>query len=273
MLYLAAGSFKRGNNQSVRADEKPEHLVRVRAFYLDDALVTVGDFRRYAESNSIVTKAEKLGYSMVAYEGMRDWEWKVVPGANWKNPFGPDFPFEMHEDFPVVNLSWDDAELYCRSIGKRLPSEAEWEYAARAGSSGRFPAVNSGWNYWQGDTHTADAGRDGFKYFSEVRAFTPNAWGMYDPIGNVWQLTGDYYNAFEYPDCLKVSKEPGVCDNPKGPDHGFERVARGGSWWCSESTCNGYGLNYRGKSSPGSVFNNTGFRCARDANKPELDLR
>ncbi len=262
MFLVPSGAFVRGNDRSMRADERPAHAVRVRAFRMDAALVSVGDFRGYATSRKITTTAERLGYAMVAYEGLPDWKWQQTRGADWQHPFGPG-SFARDDD-PVVNVSWDDASAYCAAIGKRLPTEAEWEYAARAGSTGRYPVIDSGWNFWQGVTHERDSTRDSYLYFSPVRAYAPNAWGMYDPIGNVWQMTSDFYNPFEYSDCQVRSGRPGLCENPTGPDHGFEHVSRGGSWWCSENTCNGYGLNYRGKTAPYSVFNNAGFRCAQD---------
>jgi formylglycine-generating enzyme required for sulfatase activity len=162
-------------------------------------------------------------------------------------------------------VSFSDAEAYCRWRNARLPTEAEWEYAMRAGSERtRYPwgdePVRDGklaLNFWQGESHRANTRADGFVYVSPVRAFPPNAWGIHDPVGNVWQWTADWYAPDTY---LRAGRE--VTD-PTGPGTGKARVLRGGSWWCGACTCEGYGLFYRGKSDPEAPFDNNGFRCAR----------
>lgn len=274
MVAIAAGSFVRGREKSDRPDEKPPHQVRLRAFYLDAALVSRADFARFIAASGHRTTAEKQGYGVGASEGMNDWEWERIPGASWKKPFWEataDTAAFLRDDAPVVMVSYFDAQAYCRFYDKRLPSEAEWEYAMRAGTSGRrypwgddperSPGVY-GLNFWQGASHRKNARLDGHVYVSPVRAFPPNAWGIYDAVGNVWQWTADSYAPDTY---LRDARAGTTVVDPRGPQRGDKRVLRGGSWWCGACTCEGNGLFYRGKSTPESVYNNIGFRCAKDA--------
>src|SRR5262249_45348079 len=163
------------------------------------------------------------GYGIASKEGMRDWEWQRVPHGSWRRPFieeDADSKAFLAPDAPVVMVSWDDAVAYCSAQGKRLPTEAEWEDAMRAGKSGtRYPwgdAPEQGGklalNFWQGTSHKENLRTDGYVYVSPVRAFAPNAWGIYDPVGNVWQWTADYYAPDTY-----AKSDP---DDPKGPDKG-----------------------------------------------------
>jgi sulfatase modifying factor 1 len=270
MKWIEGGEFWRGRDASDRPDEVPRHRVRVAGFFLDETLVTHADFERFVEESRYLPSAEKLGFGMVAREGMNDWEWDEVKGASWRQPFGPGHPeLTPRADDPAVMVSWYDADAFCRARGKRLPTEAEWEYAARAGSTGRFPWGDSprlpdggmGLNYWQGANHQKNAMADGYRYVSPVRAFPPNAWGIYDAVGNAWQWTADWYAEDAYATAAKAA----VTVNPTGPPSGKLKVARGGSWWCSSHTCSGYGLFFRGKSRPDAPYNNNGFRCAAEA--------
>lgn len=271
MIPIPGGEFYMGRNESERKDEIPRHLVRIPKFFIDETLVTRDAFAKFASDAHYVSTAEKQGYGMVAREGMPNWKWEKMKGANWRNPFGPGAKenVSLYGDDPVVSMNWFDALAYCQAQGKRLPTEAEWEYAARAGKNdSRFPWGDNpeekpgkmGLNFWQGTSHRNNVDKDGFLYLSPVRAFPPNKWGMYDPVGNVWQWVNDWYDS-EY--FRKVSSPKGI-SNPKGPKSGKRKVGRGGSWWCSPTTCSGFGLFYRGESDPGSVFNNNGFRCAKD---------
>jgi formylglycine-generating enzyme required for sulfatase activity len=271
MVCIQRGSFFRGRLHG-RPDEAPRHRVEISEFLIDKFLVTNGDFSKFVKSTKYVTTAEKRGFGMVAVEGMKDWEWKKVPRANWRQPFGPKLgKASRMRNSPVVSVSWEDANAYCRFYGKRLPTEAEWEYAMRAGSDGsRFPWGNSPkdsngkmrLNFWQGGGHEKNLKEDGYRYLSPVGTYPPNAWGIYDPVGNVWQWVSDWYDSRYYEE---VVKENSVID-PPGPKTGKKRVARGGSWWCSYTTCSGFGLNFRGKAAPLAVFNNNGFRCAKSEN-------
>jgi formylglycine-generating enzyme required for sulfatase activity len=271
MLAIPSGTFARGRDDSARPDEIPRHHVHVDAFLIDATLVTRADFARFVDAMRYQTSAEKLGFGMVAVEGMDDWKWDQVKGANWRKPFGDrKTEYVPRDDDPVTMVSWDDADAYCRWAHKRLPTEAELEYAARAGKSDtRFPwgdlpylpgTKKLGCNFWQGRTHHADTREDGYLYVSPVRAFPPNAFGLFDPVGNVWQWTSDWYSETYY---AETARDPDLAQNPAGPKTGAKKVARGGSWWCSKTTCQGFGLYYRGKNEPDAPFNNNGFRCAK----------
>ncbi len=272
-MAIPAGSFTMGR-ETGHEDERPPHRVQLSAFYLDRYLVTAADFRRYVEATGYVTTAERLGFGMVSVEGMDDWEWAETPGASWRLPWGPERADQLSqgEDHPVVMVSWVDADAYCRHYGKRLPTEAEWEYAMRAGAEGtRYPWGHTperedgepGLNYWQGADHRHNDRVDGYVYTSPVGAFPPNDWGIYDPVGNTWQWTADWYAA----DTYQQHGEAAV--DPQGPAEGWARVARGGSWWCSPRSCSAYGVQTRGKGRPEAPFNNNGFRCAADAPAPD----
>lgn len=266
MIEIPAGTFTMGRDDASHADQRPAHEVTISAFFIDETLVTVADFREFVDATGWVTSAERLGFGMTAVEGMEDWAWVRVPGASFRAPFAP----EAHvppprDDEPVVMVSWHDAAAYCAHRGARLPTEAEWEYAMRAGATTRFPWGDDprrddgalGLNFWQGSSHRKDTREDGHLYVSPVRAFRPNAWGVYDPVGNVWQWTADWYARDTY-----EKDAPRVVD-PRGPATGWAKVARGGSWWCSARACSAYGLQARGKSRPDAPFSNNGFRCAR----------
>ncbi len=269
MRLVPGGRFWMGRSHSARKDEQPRHAVCLDAFFLDVTLVPVEDFARFVERTGYKTTAEQLGYGMVAHAGLAEWEWRRTPGATWRAPFGANPP-EGHvprPDHPVTMVSHADALAYCRAQGKRLPTEAEWEYAMRAGTTQtRFPWGDSpkrpdgqyGLNFWQGADHRQPSTDDGHVYLSPVRTFPPNAWGFFDPVGNVWQLVADVYAADTY------AQRAAGARNPVRTGAGDDRVARGGSWWCSARSCHGYGLFYRGKTRPEAPFNNVGFRCAQD---------
>ncbi|MGZ3703636.1 MAG: formylglycine-generating enzyme family protein, partial [Bdellovibrionota bacterium] len=244
MLCIPGGGFYMGRNSSSRMDEMPRHLVKISAFYLDETLVTVSAFRKFVDESKYVTTAEKSGFGMVSMEGMKNWEWKKVKGATWRQPFGAEYKSKIPlvDDHPVVSVSWEDAVAFCKAGGKRLPTEAEWEYASRAGKSDiRYPWGDTqklkngrlGLNFWQGSGHEKNEMIDSYLYTSPVKAFPPNDWGVYDPVGNVWQFVSDWYGR----DYFQTVASAGGVNNPQGPGTGKKRVARGGSWWCSEKTC------------------------------------
>lgn len=271
MVPIAGGRFVRGREDSARRDETPPHLVALSPFAIDRTLVTRAAFARFVAETGYVTRAERDGYGIGASLGMEDWAWERIPHASWRRPFAeatPDHASFLRDDAPVVMVAWTDADAFCRHHGKRLPTEAEWEFAMRAGREGaRFPWGESpeiapsvlGLNFWQGTSHRENLRTDGWVYVSPVSAFPPNAWGLHDPVGNVWQWTADVYAADTYATLARA----GAARDPKGPADGAERVLRGGSWWCGRCTCEGYGLHYRGHADPRAAFNNNGFRCAR----------
>lgn len=280
MVLVPGGAFVRGRDRAPRRDEAPAHEVFVRAFAVDRTLVTRAAFARFVERTGYVTTAERVGLGTGAREGMGDWEWERIPHASWRRPFrdaettpdatptaAADLAAFLRDDAPVVMVSWHDAAAFCADAGKRLPTEAEWERAMRAGAGasrypwGDSPTDPSGkllLNFWQGASHEKNDREDGFVYVSPVTAFPPNALGIHDPVGNVWQWTADWYAPDAY-----ARAAPRAVD-PRGPARGKERVLRGGSWWCGACTCEGNGLHYRGKSHPDAAFNNNGFRCAAD---------
>ena len=269
MIAVPTGSFTMGRDGSAHLDESPAHTVTVSAFEIDATLVTVAQFRAYVAETGVVTAAEQLGFGMSSVEGMDDWKWQKTKGANWRFPWGPDSGIVQSDDAPVVMVSWNDANAYCAHYGKRLPTEAEWEYAMRAGSSLRYPWGDEptlpngkyGLNFWQGADHHRNDLLDGHLYTSPVTTFPPNAWGIYDPVGNVWQWVNDWYAADTF------QKDVHGVTDPQGPSTGWAKVARGGSWWCSAGTCAGYGLYGRGKSQPDAPYPNNGFRCVRASPK------
>ncbi|MDB4996423.1 MAG: Sulfatase modifying factor 1 precursor [Myxococcaceae bacterium] len=279
MIAVRGGTFERGADDALRPDERPRHVVRVRAFQIDATLVTRTDFARFVDATHYVTTAEKVGIGMGAREGMEDWEWERMPHASWRRPFVEGTPGAeafLADDAPVVLVSWDDAVAYCTHLGRRLPTEAEWEYAMRAGARGtRYPWGDAperdgklALNFWQGTSHAKNLRLDGYLYVSPVRAYPPNAWGIFDPVGNVWQWTADVYAADTYARAAVASRASDAGNevvDPRGPAAGPERVLRGGSWWCGACTCEGNGLSYRGKANAGAPYDNNGFRCAKDA--------
>jgi sulfatase modifying factor 1 len=270
LLRVPAGRFVMGRPHADHLDEMPPHDVLVSTFLLQVTLVTVDDYAAFVRATGYVTSAERRGSGKTAVEGMNDWEWRAVRGASWRAPWGPGNvdSIPLRGDLPVTMVSWLDADAYCRWRGRRLPTEAEWEYAMRAGATTRFPWGETpqrdgrpGLNYWEGDTHRENPATDGWTYLSPVRAFPPNRWGFYDPSGNVWQWVADWWAPDTY--ARDAAAHPEGVRDPGGPARGRQKVARGGSWWCSRRTCHGYGLEMRGKTEPDASFSNNGFRCAK----------
>lgn len=242
--------------------EGPPHRVTVRSFWLDTHEVTVAEFRRFVEETGFVTLAERMGSGMVFDLRRRAWN-QFAEGATWRHPEGP--PARPRDDEPVTQVSWHDAAAYAAWAGKRLPTEAEWEFAARDGLSGRrfpwgdelAPGGRHRMNVWQGPAPERDTGEDGWRGRAPVCQYPPSRLGLYDMAGNVWEWCADWFD----PDYYRAS--PAV--DPRGPAAGEERVIRGGSWLCSEGFCQGYRVAARNHTTPDSMFSHQGFRCARDA--------
>lgn len=275
LVEVPAGRFVMGHDGGVFRDQTPAHVVAISAFRIERTLVTVAAFRHFVESTNYVTTAERRGTGKTAILGMDDWEWREVAGLSWRHPWGEANAehIPLTDDMPVTMVSWIDADAYCRWKGRRLPTEAEWEYAMRAGATTRFPWGDDPTppgrprlNFWEGKTHHDNPASDGYVYLSPARTYPPNAWGIDDPVGNVWQWVADWYSESTFADnaARAAASSDRAALDPRGPANGDHKVARGGSWWCSQRTCHGYGLVSRGKTRPEASFSNNGFRCVED---------
>ena len=307
MVWIPSGEFTMGSNaEDASPHERPAHRVAVRGFWMDQTDVTNAQFRVFVEATGYVTTAEKVPTEeeIMRYAGPgarppkkeelvagavvftppdhpvdlsdpSQW-WKWTPRANWRHPLGPASSIDGLDDHPVVHVSWFDAEAYAKWAGKRLPTEAEWEFAARGGLEGKkyvwgnepFDESHPQCNNFQGHFPDNNSTKDGFARTSPVKAFPPNGYGLYDMAGNVWQWTADWY----LPEAYAQRAGGGVVVNPTGPPHSFdprerppERVHRGGSFLC----CVGYCFNYRPSArmgcTPDTGMSHIGFRCVRDA--------
>ena len=283
MARLKGGTFLMGTNDPVGfpADgEGPVRKVTVRPFWIDTATVTNTQFAAFVEATGYATDAEKFGYSYVfhlfldtrvraelAMLGRQlaglEW-WFHVEGADWRHPEGVDSNLDGRMDHPVVHVSWRDAIAYCDWAGKRLPTEAEFEYAARGGlvqkryawGNTLEPGGRHMCNIWQGEFPIRNTGDDGHIGTAPARSFEPNGYGLYNMSGNVWEWVFDWWS----PD-FHVK---GPRDNPIGPPAGDRRVTRGGSYLCHDSYCNRYRVAARTSNTPDTSTGNCGFRCARD---------
>lgn len=256
------------HGDGVRPDgERPVHPVRLAGFDIDVTAVTVADFRAFTEDTGYRTEAETFGWSAVFHLAVADpaavagqmagtpW-WLGVSGADWAHPGGPGS--EAADDHPVVHVSWNDCEAYCAWAGRRLPTEAEWECAARGGRpSLRYPwgdDLPAEWpcNIWQGEFPERNTAEDGWVTTAPARSFAPNGYGLHQPVGNVWEWCADWFSPAYY--------ETSPLDDPQGPSTGAARVIRGGSYLCHDSYCNRYRNAARSSNTPDSSTGNTGFR-------------
>lgn len=259
MILIKGDTFEMGSNDGMPF-EKPVHTVKINSFLMDEHEVTVAEFAEFVKQTGYKTEAEKFSWSGVfdvAQEG-----WTKVEGANWQHPEGKNS--EAKPDEPVCQISWNDAAAYAKWAGKRLPTEAEFEYAARGGLVGQKyswgddlrPNGKPVANWWQGEFPEKNTLEDGFLRRAPVKSFAPNGFGLYDLAGNVWEWTSDWYSDDYY------QKSP--AENPKGAENGKEKSIRGGSWMCSENYCSNYRVAGRSRSTPDTGLNNLGFRCVKD---------
>ncbi|MFC7493547.1 MULTISPECIES: formylglycine-generating enzyme family protein [unclassified Nocardioides] len=267
--------------------EQPAHRVRLAPYLIDTKAVTNAQFASFVKATGYVTDAERDGVSAVFHLAVDaapadilrraagvPW-WLAVRGADWRHPAGPRSTIGDLQNHPVVHVSWRDARAYCRWAGKRLPTEAEWEHAARGGlDRARYPwgdqlAPDGRWrcNIWQGEFPRRNTLDDGYLTTAPVTAFRPNGYGLHNMVGNVWEWCRDAFRATEYAD--RVAADPvvdPVATEPAGVDESqVPRVMRGGSYLCHDSYCNRYRVAARSSNTAESSSGNIGFRCANDA--------
>jgi formylglycine-generating enzyme len=312
MAWIPGGEFSMGcadprrlpfGGNDPMVDARPVHRVRLDGFWIDIHEVTNAQFAAFVAATGYVTVAERpprpedfpdappenLVAGSIVFAApespvpLRDgtgqahlrW-WSYVPGACWKHPTGPGSSIDGRDDEPVVHVAYEDAEAYARWAGKRLPTEAEWEFAARGGLSGAtYPwgdefRPGETWmaNTWQGRFPLENTAADGFAGIAPVGRYPANAYGLFDMSGNVWEWCSDWYR----PDTYARDARGGLAENPRGPADSFDpqepgqakRAQRGGSFLCTDQYCSRYIVGTRGKGEISSSTNHIGFRCVQD---------
>ena len=307
MAWIPGGEFVMGSTDPLsRVDEAPKHRVRVDGFWMDVTEVTNAQFRAFVDATGYKTVAERMvdwdelklqlppgtpkpdddalqpgslvffspDHPVQVADYLQWWRW--TRGADWRHPTGPDSSIVGRDDDPVVHIAFEDALAYCKWAGKRLPTESEWEFAARGGLSekvnvwGDEPVDETRANIWQGMFPYENTAADGFAFVSPVKHFPPNGYGLYGMAGNVWEWCSDLYRPDEYARRVKAAGQSGVTVNPKGPPRSFDprnpralesRVHRGGSFLCHDSYCASYRPSARMASPPDTSSQNVGFRC------------
>lgn len=304
MRKIPGGRFMMGGDgKQARADELPKHPVEVSSFWMDEHEVTNQQFQVFVKATNYQTTAEKkpdwqelkkqlpvgtpkppesslVAASLVfkspshpvSLDQPSQW-WQWVPGANWQHPEGPNSSIHQKEHFPVTHVSWYDAKAYCTWANKRLPTEAEWEWAARGGLKNQpYPwgseKIDEGSlkaNTWQGKFPLKNTLRDKYLMAAPVKSYPPNRYGLYDMAGNLWEWTADWYREDFY-------KKTKTVVNPQGPTNSYDsrepnipkKSLRGGSFLCNKSYCSGYRVSARMKASPDTSLQHVGFRCVKD---------
>ncbi len=286
-------------------DEQPQHRVRVPGFFIDMTEVTNADFRKFVTATKYVTTAEKSptaeeilaqsppgtpapspellvpgalvftqSQEAVPLDNVANW-WKWTPGACWQHPEGPDSDLTGREQHPVVQVSWDDAQAYAKWAGKRLPTEAEWEFAARGGLPGKKftwgdePLDERRANIWQGEFPFKNTQADGYVRTAPVKSFPANGYGLFDMAGNVWEWCDDWYVR----DLYSQRASQSVIDDPQSPAASADptqpfmkqRAQRGGSFLCNDAYCSRYRPSARHGCSPDTGMSHVGFRCVMSA--------
>lgn len=308
MVLIPGGEFSMGavnplglsgGGREDMLDARPIHRVRVSAFLMDATEVTNAQFEAFVKATGYVTIAEKAPTrdefpdvpledlvagsvvftpppGQVPLDNHLQW-WAYVHGVSWRHPEGPNSDLKGREQHPVVHIAWPDAAAYAKWAGKRLPTEAEWEFAARGGESGNIypwgnqmhPEGKHMGNTFQGQFPHQDIATDGFKGIAPVGRFKPNRYGLFDMAGNVWEWCADWYRPEYY---ASLAADGAVVADPKGPADSFDplepgvakRVQRGGSFLCTDQYCTRYMVGTRGKGEVNSGANHIGFRCVRD---------
>lgn len=280
MVYIPGGDFLMGSadEDAVVADgETPVRRVTIAPFYMDATTVTNEKFHKFIEETGYITEAEMYDWSYVFHSLLSaetaqkvslsprqtPW-WSVVEGATWRHPEGPDSTIHERLDHPVIHVSWNDAQAYCKWAQKRLPTDAEWEFAARGGLEQKryawgnelTPGGVHQCNIFQGVFPRENTVEDGYISTAPVKALSKNDYGLFQVTGNVWEWCSDWFSP-------NVAEHGGV-DNPQGAREGSARVMRGGSYLCHDSYCNRYRVAARTANTPDSSTGNIGFRCVRD---------
>ena len=307
MVKIPGGEFTMGSElPGVRRNEQPEHRVKVDAFWIDKTPVTNSQFAAFIKATKYLTIAERPivweelkkqvppgtpkppdedlqpgslvftpSEGPVDLRQMNHW-WRWVRGASWQHPTGPGSTIEGKEHHPVVHVSWEDATAYAKWAGKRLPTEAEWEFACRGGlEKNRFawgnefmPKGKHMANTWNGKFPYKNTEKDGYLLTSPVKTYPPNGYGLYDMGGNVWNWVSDLYR----PDVHVTMAKEACCYNPQGPDKSWspgrphqrvERVTKGGSFLCHVDYCESYRPSARRGTPPDTGMSHIGFRCAK----------
>ena len=311
MVWIPGGEFLMGTDDPTKRvcdgtghesmnDARPIHRVAVDGFWMDVTEVTNEQYTRFVDATHYVTVAERKPSSAdfpgvpaealvagsivftapsapVPLDDFLAW-WRYEAGTNWQHPQGPKSDIKGREKFPVVHIAYSDALAFAKWAGKRIPTEAEWEFAARGGLSsqpfvwGADVKPGGKWmaNIFEGHFPDKDTGVDGFSGLAPVAQFPPNGYGLYDVAGNVWELCADWYRPDYY---QTLAAAGGEAKNPQGPSDSFDpaepgvpkRVHRGGSFLCSDEYCTRYMVGTRGKGEPDSAANHIGFRCVKDA--------
>jgi formylglycine-generating enzyme len=309
MVWIPGGEFSMGSTveseslcglPGVTRDALPVHRVYVDGFWMDQTELTNEEFEKFVKATGYVTIAERAPTkeefpgappenlvagstvftptkSEVPLDDYFQW-WRYVKGANWRHPQGPESNIKGKEKYPVVQIAYDDAVAYAKWAGKRLPTEAEWEFAARGGLTGKLyswgddfrPGDKPMANTYQGKFPVRDTGADGFAGLAPVASFAPNGYGLYDVAGNAWEWISDWYRADYY---SELAKAGGVVRNPKGPASPLDpaeplakkRVQRGGSFLCTDQYCSRYMVGTRGKGEVTTASNHLGVRLVMDA--------
>jgi formylglycine-generating enzyme len=309
MVWIPGGIYDMGASDSDRmalSHEKPKHTVKVDGFYMDETEVTNAQFSRFIQATNYITTAERpVDWELIKqqlppgipkphdslllpgsllfkktkesvpnlYDFSQWWRW--TNGANWKQPEGKGSSIDGKDNHPVVHVSYEDAMAYCHWAGRRLPTEAEWEFAARGGKRDKIyfwgdltDKLSSYVNSWEGEFPVDNTQADGFEKSAPVKTYPPNGYGLYEISGNVWEWTSDWYSSQYYQYC----RENSITNNPKGPKEAFnpnnpyvdERVIRGGSFLCNASYCASYRVSSRMATDPNTSLEHLGFRTVMD---------
>jgi formylglycine-generating enzyme required for sulfatase activity len=306
MKKIPGGEFSMGSGDNESYEhEFPRHRVAVKDFWLDETEVTNKQFDEFVKATGYVTVAERkpaweelqkqlppgtppppdsilvpgalVFVAPKEFVPLYDYSlwWKWTPGANWKHPDGPGSSIDISGELPVVQIAFEDAQAYCKWMGKRLPTEAEWEFASHGGDGetrfawgdeatvdGKFMA-----NTFQGSFPVTNTAEDGYSGVAPVKRYAPNGYGLYDMIGNVWEWTSDWYDVRHFTECAAR----GTVEDPQGPATTFDpqdpyamkRVTKGGSYLCAPNYCSNYRPAARQSTAFDSGASNLGFRCAR----------